>query len=234
MSEFLEAAFTLPTAIWSVLVLLAAVYWLIFLLGIFDLDILEGLFGSVEGAAEGGLEGALEGADALEGDAGENGGCLSVVGLSGVPLAISGTLLAIFGWTFSYFGMELLAELPELAARGALVAAGVGLAAGGLSLGMTALAVRPMRKLFKLAPVTGRRDLVGRRCKVTTLRVDEGFGQAEVDDGGATILIQARCRRANQLGRGDRAVIYEYDAAREVFWVVPMNKSLSDAYDITG
>jgi hypothetical protein len=147
-------------------------------------------------------------------------------------VAIAGSLLVTFGWIFSYFGMELAADLPALAARGALVATGVGLAAFGLAVGVSTIAVRPIRKLFRMAPVTGNRDLVKRICRIKTGRVDDKFGQAEVDDEGAPLLVQVRCRLANQLTRGSRATIYEYDAARAIFWVVPMDPKLSDAYDI--
>lgn len=252
MTEFLSAAFTMPTAVFSVLLILVLLYWLIFLLGIFDLDLLDGVFDSadaldaLDGAdaldAMDALDGAdaldgvdgLDGADALDGAhaGGERSGCLGVLGLGGVPVAIAGSLLVTFGWIFSYFGMGLVAGIPALAAGGALLATGVGLAAFGLAVGASSIAVRPLRKLLEMAPVTGNRDLVGRICQVTTGRIDEKFGQAEVDDDGAPILIQARCRRDNELTRGSRAVIYEYDKAGEVFWVVPMDKKLDEAYDI--
>ncbi len=254
MTELLNAAFTLPTAIWTVLLIPVALYWLTFLFGVLDLDILDGLFesfeavegidGALEGAVEGTVEGALEGAvdGAVEGaaegaaegvaDAGEGRGCLAVLGLTGVPVAISGTILVVFAWLLSYGGMELVAAVPDLAAAGALAATGVGVAAAGLALGGTSVAIRPLRKLFRLAPVTRRLDLVGRACRVKTLRIDGRFGQAAVEDNGAAILIQARCRKANELSRGDRALIYEYDARAEVFWVVPLDPDLDEAYEI--
>ena len=228
MSDFLEAAFTMPTTIFSVLMILIVVYWLTVILGVMDLGILDGLFdaadglaegamGSVEGAAEGLAEAAAEGAAE---SAGEHSGCL---GLAGVPFTIIGSVLAFFAWGFSYGGMKLLSGVVE----GTMLLAGVGVAAVVLSAATTAAALRPVRKLFRFAPVTGRRDLVGRICQVRTLRVDERFGQAEVQDNGATILIQARCSEANDLTRGSKALIFQYDDTTEVFYISPLDEGLA-------
>ena len=254
MNEFLATAFSMPTAIFSVLLGLAILYWMTVMLGLFDLGIFEGLFeGSIEGAAEGLAEGMVEGAveglaeGAVEGlaegtaeglvDASSEAalagrpGCLGLLAIGEVPVSITGTVLIATAWLFSYGGTELM---TKLAVGGALAAAGVGVVAFGLAVGVTSLATRPLRKLFRIPPVTMNRDLVKRICKLTTLKVTEKFGQAEVEDDGAGLLIQVRCRRKNDMTRGDRAIIYEYDAAREVFWIAPFSKDLSDTYKAHG
>ncbi len=250
METFLAAAFTMPTAIFSVLLGLAFLYWLLVIFGLFDLGIFEGLFeGSVEGAVEGMAEGMVEGVaegmveGAAEGiaegaadgasDAVLAGqpGCLGLFAIGEVPVSISGTLLLIFGWLFSYGGTALLATI---AFGGTVAVIGLGVGAFALAAGATSLATRPLRKLFRMAPVTVRRDLIQRICKLTTLRVDEKFGQAEVDDDGTVLLVQVRCRRENDMTRGDRAIIYEYDAPREVFWIAPLDKDLSETYKTHG
>ena len=45
------------------------------------------------------------------------------------------------------------------------------------------------------------------------LRVDDHYGQAEVDDGAAGLIIQVRSASASQLVRDTEALIYDYDAA---------------------
>jgi len=234
MSEFLDQAFTLPTAIFSVLLIPVALYWLVTLFGFLDLGILDGLFDLFEGAADGAVDGALEGAaeglgeGAAELGEGEGrGGCLGIFG--GVPITITGTLFVVLGWIFTFGGMDLVTGSAAAAAvsTGAVVAVGVGSTV--LSLALTALAVRPLRKLFHAPPVTTRNDLVGRICTITTLRVDDSFGQAEVDDGGSAILIQARSRRDNELTRGSQALVYEYDPEGEVFYVAPLEEGLERA-----
>jgi hypothetical protein len=85
--------------------------------------------------------------------------------------------------------------------------------------------VTPLRRLMKFIPATERQQLVGQHARVTTLRVDEGFGQAEVDDAsGAPILIQARSLDLiNTIGRGDIVRVVDYDPVREVFMVEASN-----------
>ncbi len=258
MEQFLAAAFTMPTAIFSVLLGLVILYWLTVVFGLFDLGIFEGLFegsveGTVEGMAEGMVEGAAEGmvegvAEGMAEGAAEGvaegaadgstdavlagrPGCLGLFAIGEVPISISGTLLLIFAWLFSFGGTALLATIGV---GGTVAATGLGVVALALSVGVTSLATRPLRKLFRMAPVTVRRDLVKRICKLTTLHVNEKFGQAEVDDEGAVLLVQVRCRRENDMTRGDRAIIYEYDAGREVFWIAPLDKDLSETYKTHG
>ncbi|MCP3958224.1 MAG: hypothetical protein GY719_10265 [bacterium] len=254
MSGFFEAAFTMPTTVFSVLLILVIFYWLTVILGVMDLGILDGLFESADALAEGavaGVEGAAEGlaegaAEALSGAAdgladvsladgagegageaiGEHQGCL---GLAGVPFTVIGSVLVFFSWAFSMGGVKLAAGIVQ----GALAVALVGACAVVLSLATTAVALRPLKQVFRLAPVTGRQDLVGRICTVTTLRIDERFGQAEVVDKGAAILIQARCTEANELKRGSKALVCHYDAANEVFHVTQVDEGLAELAEET-
>ncbi len=235
MSAFLEAAFSLPTAIFSGLLILVAFYWLTFLFGILDLEILDGVFdsvggaaeslggatdsiggaaeGMIEGAAEGAAEGLAEGADGM----GDHDGCL---GLGGVPSIIILTTFTVFGWLGSYFGSSWISHLDLAASMVALVPWAVGVGSVGASLVATSISLRPLKKVFALPPVTQHSDLVGKVCTVTTLRVDGTFGQAEVvDNDASTILIQARSRDANTLRRGDKALIFDYDPQTQVFFV---------------
>jgi hypothetical protein len=80
--------------------------------------------------------------------------------------------------------------------------------------------------------VHSRRDFVGRMCVIRTSWVDEQFGQAEVraDDGSAA-NIQVRQMDRNReaekpLRVGSTALIFEYDADGEFFWVTPYDAAL--------
>lgn len=226
MKALYDAAFTMPTTVFTVFVGLVCLYWLTVLLGLLDLEIFDGLFDLIEGVFGGAAEGVVDGA--VDGLTEGRGGCL---GLSGVPLAITGSFLAFFGWFFSLAGTWLAATVPFLAGGGLLVVLGIGLVASALSVGATGFAIRPLRKIFRIAPVTHRRDLVGRTCRVTTLTVDQTFGQAEVlDDEGVELLIQVRSHEPNPLlTRDARALIFEYDPAKEIFFIVPMDEHLAPA-----
>lgn len=60
MEQFLQIAFSFPTAAFSALLSLVVVYWLFVILGAVDVD-LFGLDGAAEGAADGAAEGFAEG-----------------------------------------------------------------------------------------------------------------------------------------------------------------------------
>lgn len=74
MAEFFDTAFTMPTTIWSVLLVLVGLYWLVSLFGIFDFEMLDGALDATEAldgltdAADGlldGADGVLDGADGM-------------------------------------------------------------------------------------------------------------------------------------------------------------------------
>ncbi|KPM54719.1 hypothetical protein CcI49_07115 [Frankia sp. CcI49] len=85
----------------------------------------------------------------------------------------------------------------------------------------------PLRRLLRRrrGAATSRSELLGRLCVIRTGRVGPEFGQAEVRaDDGSSVLVQVRHPENNPLLRaGSSAVIYSYDAAREIFWVSPLD-----------
>lgn len=230
MTEILDHALSLPTAIFSALLGLVALYWVISLLGIFSLEIFEAAEGMAEGAAEGLADAAADGlAEAAEGlTDGERQGFFKLMGFGDVPRSISWSLVIFFSWFFCLLGSIYLPRFTTFVVTGVTI---VTLGMIGLSLvlavGVTSLAIQPLRRVLLAGYGTKRRDLIGRLCVVKTLRVDEEFGQAELDDGSS--LIQVRNSQGFHFENGSSALIYEYDAAREVFYIVP-----SDAGELGG
>jgi hypothetical protein len=79
---------------------------------------------------------------------------------------------------------------------------------------------------------------VGRTCTIRTATVTADFGQAEASDPtGATVLVPVRVPSAGvpaasaPLARGERALIFEYDPAAEVFLVCPVDDALEAGAD---
>lgn len=234
MSEFLSEILAFPTVLFSVLLGLCLLYWLTVILGALDLDLFDSLLG-LDGA-EGALESleALEAVDAVEAaggaDAAEaaSGGFLDALGIGGVPVLISLTFMALFGWTVSYLGMRLLDD-PAWVLGGAVTGGLVLLVSFGLGLLGAVVAVRPMRRFFTTPDARTHSSLVGSVCTITTRSVDAGFGQAEIDDRGAGLLVQVRCGGENQLKRGDKALIFDYDSKKQAFKVEPLeDNTLAD------
>jgi hypothetical protein len=96
---------------------------------------------------------------------------------------------------------------------------------------LTRLLMRPLRRMLTEEQVPTRKDFVGRMCVIRTGRVDLAFGQAEVRavDGSAAV-IQVRQQRNREdeaaLKAGNTALIFDYDADGEFFWVMPYDAEL--------
>ena len=234
MAEFLNQAFTFPTIIFSILLGFVVLYWLFVIIGALDLDVLDAAAGldGAEGALDGVAEGATEAAAEAAGVESVGGGLpavLSALGLTGVPVTISFSLFVFLAWFLTFAGMNLLSDNgPDFSTP--LVAGGaVALAALGLSIAGTALAIRPMRRFFITHHAIKKHSLVGKVCTVITLKVDRTFGEAELEDGGSSLLLQARCSKENALTRGSKALIFDYDTKEDIFHVVPFTGALDES-----
>lgn len=222
MNELLEASLRFPTVGFTIGLGIALIYWVFVMLGALDIDLLGG--GDASGAAKGIgdalVGGAKGGAEALKGikvEAGADGGFWSALGLGAVPITITVSLILLVGWCGSLLGMHYGAAalgggwlpfvvLPVVLIVGVLV---------------TSVLVRPLAPLFAIKEGKTNRDYVGHTCTISTGRVDDGFGQATVEDGGTVLVIAVRCDRAGTLARGDRALIIDFDDARQAYLVEP-------------
>ncbi|MGK3987284.1 glycine zipper family protein [Sorangium sp. So ce136] len=251
MAEVLAASLLFPAVLFTVVLALALIYWLFVLLGALDLDLLGGAHGdaapdlgvlpgaakgALEGAAKGALEGAAKGAaeglahgDLADGGDGAHGvgSVLVALQLHRVPATVTLTLVAAFGW-FTSAMLTMLAEPAWVGAGLPRWALGLAVLAGSLTAAvlMTSLAVRPLGPLFVTRHATSKKDLVGRVCVISTGRVDERFGQAVIDEGGASHILDVRSDTPGALRRGDRALLVSWDPGGEVFSVEPLDALL--------
>lgn len=193
MNELIEASLQAPTVIFTIGLGIALVYWVFVLLGALDLDLL--------GSAKG-----IEGLKGIKVDV-DGDGVWSGLGLGKVPVTISASLVLLVGWCSSVW---LQSWLGWIVLPVALLAALI----------VTALLVRPLAPVFAIREGKTNRDYVGTTCIVSTGRVDEGFGQATLEDGGTVLQIPVRCDRSG-LARGDRALIIDFDDRRQAYLVEP-------------
>lgn len=218
-----------PTVIFTGMLGLALLYWAVALLGVVDLDLLDGAADAIGGVADA-AEGLSDAAEGVTGAARVGGGRSSVaqgprlLGLGEVPMTISLTLLAGFGWLASFFGMRLVRglELPEVVrdAPDSATGTAVLLLAFATGVAVTSVAIRPLRPVFRLVSAPSRASFVGKRCTIASGRVDETFGYADVDEDAANLRVEVRCRVPNALRAGSIARLESWDAEREVYRVV--------------
>lgn len=204
METFLTITFSFPTVIFTVLLAVAVIYWLISLLGIAgDTDIGDG--------------------DLIDGDIDAStdfGGLMVTLGLHGVPLPLVLTLLFLGGWSLSYFADLLLGQyLGDGIIRVLFIIATVPFALVG-ALFLTSFLIRPLRPLFRRAfhqPLEKR--IVGAPCVIVSSSVSTSSGRAEAMLDGAHLILQVRSD--HNFSHRDRAVLVEYLSDQKAYWVIP-------------
>ncbi|NES14445.1 MULTISPECIES: DUF1449 family protein [Micromonospora] len=197
MADFLGAALSFPTVLFSFLLVVVVGYWLLVLTGVFDLG--EDL--DVHGVP---------------------GGILAGLGFGGLPSAIVFSLLVGVAWFVSLAGSALLDGFGFGAGARIAVSLAVLLAALLCAWLVTRLVAVPLSRLFPAGSEASRHAFVGRLCVIRTGQVTGDFGQAEVTAAdGSSAVVQVRQHRAEPLRAGSSALIYDYDPDGEFFWVMP-------------
>ncbi len=194
---FLTTSLGYPTLAYSILLGGLALFWVVAAIGIVGADAMDLDFG----------------------DGGEAGGMVSRLGLDGLPSLLVLSVLAFFAWIITYFvHLLLLAPLPDLLRYG--LGTGVLLLASVPAILLTAFVLRPLRRfVLRLRPAP-QASLAGRVATVRTPSVDAGHGMADLDDGGAGLVLQVRHAGGATISRGDRVVLIEHDAQTNTWRVV--------------
>lgn len=256
MVEFLATILSFPTIVFTLLLAVVLLYWLVVIAGAVDLDFLDGILGldavesafdgameSLDGAAEGAAEAGAEaldaaaeavdgidGAEGVEGAEGaEDGVKLGTLGSLLHAMGVRGIPITIVG-TLIVFWAWILSYVGTKAlgplAASVLVGGFLGLMALTGAIVMAAVTSRPFKKIFVSHLAAPRSSLVGKMCTVLSSRVDAGFGRAEIDDGGAGFVAEVRCPSANMLKRGSKALVFRYEPKEEIFFIGPVDDVL--------
>ncbi len=204
-------------------------------LGVFDADGVPSL-GAVDGSlagldeAIGGAGGAaLDGLDAdvdLDLEASSPGTLalvLSSLKLTSVPLTVSLSFITLFSWLASFLMMVHVAPLLPLPE----IASGAAIALGAFFTGTigASVAVRPLGGLFHTERGRGNRSFIGTVVTITTGKVTDRFGQAEVTDHGHHNIVQVRDHTEQSLRKGDRALLIQWDRHSNAFVVEKLDVS---------
>jgi hypothetical protein len=143
------------------------------------------------------------------------------LGLGGVPATVTASVLTVVGWFVSLVGTVMMEGVLTGVLR---IAVGIGVIIGALTAGVfvAAQVARPLRKLYVTGGEASRGDFVGRECVIRTGTVTGDFGQAEVTaQDGSSAIVQVRQTGEHALTYGSHALIFDYDADGEFFWVAP-------------
>ena len=212
MEQLLEVASQFPTVIYSTLLGIVVVYWLIGMLGLVDL----GLAGDVD------LELDLD--SDVDVSIGGLTGFMLTFGLTGVPFTLVISIITLICWLISfYLQFYILTWLPDgwlYYLMGSIVSFIIFI----LSLPITAVVIRPLKGMFKSVEATLSDHLVGNSATIVTGTVSETFGQARLFNNGAEMLLDVRCDSEHTLKKGDKVLLIEYLTEKYAYIVAPYSE----------
>jgi len=234
--EFLDNCLSFPVNIFTGMMIIAALYWLIASFGLLDVDSLDldmdlgdvgggdvGDIGDIGGDVSGDIGGEAPdvGASGVSGMS-ALASLMFHLGLYGVPMTLILTFITLFGWLISYYGFHL--ALGRFFEPGALrYVLGVPLFAAALFVGafLTSFIIRPMRPFFKKEPTVTSASICGRMVVVRSTQVTGTYGEAVYEEGGTNMLLDVRPAREGEIfKRGDKVVLLEYDDVRHLYTVI--------------
>lgn len=211
MNEFLLTIFSFPTAIYTVLLGVAVLYWLCAAVGLLELEVLDVDLPDVDGQMH---------AHAEHSFAETFAGILLRLGLNGVPVTIVITFVAIVGWFISYYLSYFELILLGYGWLRFVIGIPIFIVSFYLAIVVTAQLIKPLRKLFAKTEQFLEKKIIGQTAIVRSSRVDSCSGEANFDDGGAGLIVRVRAIGDQQFVRGDRVVLLEYVAELHVYRVV--------------
>jgi len=233
--EFFRQIVEPGMVVYTFLLGMVLLYWLIVIIGFVGMDVLDFDFGldGVEGlegvdGVEGieGIEGAADGLDsvgeAAEGTAGALKAMLGFLNFGKVPVTIIGSFLILKLWILAYLYHVYLSPIFQgwLSWIPALILAGIVFVVAFLAaVFLTSLTTRPLRRVFEHRPTHSQYHLIGKTCKVKTSKVTATFGQAALKVDDSHLLLSVRCPEENSFAKGDEAVIADYDKDKDVYLI---------------
>ena len=85
---------------------------------------------------------------------------------------------------------------------------------------VTGVLIRPLRPLFEKATQETVKHVLGQTAVVRTSRVDNEFGEVDLEDGGAGLILKARTTGDDRFVKGDKVVIYEKLSEQNIYRVI--------------
>ena len=205
MIDFLNTALTFPTVFYSGLLAIVTIYWLFSIIGFLDIDMLD---------ADVDID--------VEADSNPSvfSNFLIKFKLDGVPVTLSLSFIILFSWIIcflvTHYGISLISEEWVRV----LIGLWLIILAPFITAPLVAIIIAPLKPLFKKQEEQSSKDIIGRTAKVRSSKVTANFGEAELHDGGAGLILKIRAEEPNKLKRGDQVLLQKYNLAGNTYWVV--------------
>ena len=197
MTPFHQTVTSFPTVVYTLLLLICMLYWIVAVLGLVDLDVLDMDY-----------DGDIDAADSVEAQSGI-AGLLFKFGLGGVPLTITISIISLIGWLLCYYASYFAGQIIPTKLLNILASIGIFVAATYLSILITAQIIKPIRKLFAKLEIDETKHILGQTVIVRSAVVNKDRGEAFMNDGGAGLLLNVRATGEDEFNKGDEVVIIE-------------------------
>lgn len=214
MDPFYQNISSFPTLIYTILLVVCVIYWAGAVLGFVDLDIIDLDLDSFD------TSGGDVGADSPNSTPDVLAGLMLRFGLNGVPVTVSISIMVLVGWLLCYYAVHFLFAIVPGRFLEFMVGIPVFLGSLYISARITGVLIRPLRPLFHKATQETLKQVLGQTAIVRTSRVDNDFGEAMLDDGGAGLILKVRTTGDDRFAKGDRVVIYENLSEQNVYRVI--------------
>ena len=208
MDSFLNEIFSFPIIIFTLPLIFLLMYWALALLGLIDIELIDFDVPEADGDVQG------------------NGSWLSSLGLDGVPLAVSVLFVDFYAWLFTFFGKKIFTQFFDDVLTGAAMGGLVALIAVIIAIPLAVLSVKPLKRIFATQLGPNKSELTGKTCILTTTKVTETFGQAELEDG--SMILSVRADEPNKFNKGTRLILLGYDEETDRYDVMSEDKFLNN------
>ncbi|MCU7837053.1 MAG: DUF1449 domain-containing protein [gamma proteobacterium symbiont of Taylorina sp.] len=212
MDPFYQNISSFPTAVFTLILIVCLLYWLVAILGFVDIDFLDMDIGAHD-HTDIDMQHDLTSVDVLA-------GLLLRFGLYGIPITIIISFIALFGWFFCYYIVHYLFGFIPDGLLHFLAGFPVLFIAFYIAILITAQLIKPLRPLFKKAEQETLKKILGQTVIVRTSRVDKEFGEAIFEDGGAGLVLKVRSSGDETFKKGDVIVLLEYIEENNTYRVI--------------
>lgn len=219
MDPFYQICSSFPTVIFTILLFFCVLYWAVAVLGLVDIDILD--FDLPDDIDIGNSGDDLSNLNVMS-------GLLIKFGLNGVPFTIVVTCIALLGWMLSFTLVYFIYPFVPGALLEFLIGIPLFIGTTYIVTMITATIIKPLRPIFKAANQQVEKDILGQVAIVRTGRVDNDFGEATIEDGGAGLIIRIRPYKNEKFKRGDEVVLLEHVASENIYKVISKNDFTGD------
>lgn len=213
MNPFYQNISSFPTAFFTFFLAITVLYWLVAVLGFVDIDVLDFDIPDADGELDINSDSGLSNANVLA-------GLMLRFGLQGVPVTIIISIISLIGWMICYYTVHFLfGFIPDGIIK---FIAGIPVVFGALYAAamLTAVIINPLRPLFQKAQQQTIKHILGQTAIVRTSRVDNNFGEAVLEDGGAGLILRVRTIGEEEFKKGDRVVLLERLDADNIYHVI--------------